>query len=413
MRRRALTAAGAVLAAAALLVACAPDTQIEVDAPEQAAAELPEDTRAQLDAAVQNAMAATASTGAIVGVWAPWSGSWVAGIGADAAGTPVDADMSFRVADVTRIMTCDVLYAVADDGIVELDDPVVDYVAGYPNLTDVTLQDLCDGTAGIGNYEAVIGGSWIDNPERVWDPLEIAAFGLGQPRSAVGTEYRNSDAGYALLGMALERATTTRVEVLFDRYLFEPLGLESTSLPGDRAAAPGDHALPGYRIVNNPDGTLNCAEPRDMTVISASLGNTDSGVVSTVTDLGRYVQAVAVGATATDADRWAEPLPVFAGAPGWFTATGGALQAGSLIGQYGSVPGYMTAAFADPATGMTVVVVLNNSTASADVVRDLSWELAAIASKAPATSGFTAPEFGLPWTAEQYRESVSQTNICR
>jgi D-alanyl-D-alanine carboxypeptidase len=77
------------------------------------------------------------------------------------------------------------------------------------------------------------------------------------------------------------------------------------------------------------------------------------------------------------------------------------------------MPGYLTAAFADPATGMTVVVVLNNSTASAQVIGDLAFELAAIASKSPAASGATAPEFGLPWTAQQYHDSINQTNICR
>lgn len=414
VRRRALAALAALVAAGAALTACAPEpTIIEVDAPAQAPGALPDDARGQMDAAVQNAMAATGSSAAIAGVWAPWSGSWVAALGTDAGGAPVDVDMSFRVADVTRMMTCDLLYAVAAEGTVALDDSVIDYVSGYPDLADVTLQDLCDGTGGIGAFEPVVGASWISNPGRVWDPLEIAAFGLGQPRSAVGTEYRDADTGYVLLGLALERATGTGASTLYQRYLFDPLGLDDTFLPRAAPAPPGAHSLPGYRYITGAEGALDCASPLDMTTSSSSLGFTDAGVVSTVSDLGRYVQAVAIGATATDADRFGGPLPVFSGAPAWFTARGGAVQAGSLIGQYGAVPGYLTAAFADPATGMTVAVVLNNSTASADVVRDLAWELAAIASKAPAAEGFTAPAFGLPWTAEKYRESVSQTNICR
>ncbi len=59
---------------------------------------------------------------AIVGVWAPWSGSWVAGIGTQdrEGGAELSTDMSFRIADVTRLMTCDVLYALADRDVVEL-----------------------------------------------------------------------------------------------------------------------------------------------------------------------------------------------------------------------------------------------------------------------------------------------------
>lgn len=415
MRRRALGAAAALLAMGLAVAGCAADGPRDIELPAQAEAALPDDVTAQLDEAVRSAMAATASSGAIAGVWSPWSGSWVSAIGTDAGGAALSSDMTFRAGDVTRMMTCDVLYGMVDDGIVDLDDSIIDYVQGVPSLEAVTLLDLCNGTGGIGAYEPVVGGSWITNPDRMWHPLELASFGIGQPRSAVGTEYRDSDSGYILLGLALERASGAKAAELYDRYIFTPLDLQNTSLPGPRAALPGANPLHGYRVLSNPDGSLMCEAPLDISDLSSSVGFTDSGVVSTVTDLGRYVQATAVGALAGEsaAERWSTPLPVFAGAPAWFTATGGALQAGSLIGQYGGMPGYLTAAFADPETGMTVVVVLNNSTALAQVIGDLAFELAAIASKAPAASGATAPEFGLPWTAQQYHDSINQTNICR
>src|SRR5690606_2834813 len=44
---------------------------------------------------------------------------------------------------------------------------------------------------------------------------------------------------------------------------------------------------------------------------------------------------------------------------------------------------------------------------------DLAFQLAAIASKTPATGGNTAPaEFGLPWTAQTYAESIVKSPIC-
>ena len=91
---------------------------------------------------------------------------------------------------------------------------------------------------------------------------------------------------------------------------------------------------------------------------------------------------------------------------------GGAVLAGSLVGQFGAVPGYITAAFSDPSSGLTVAVVLNDSAAGAGVGAYLAWELAAIASKAPAASGQTVPEAGLPWTAEQYHEKITASAIC-
>ena len=111
-------------------------------------------------------------------------------------------------------------------------------------------------------------------------------------------------------------------------------------------------------------------------------------------------------------DRFGDPKAIAADGPSWFTAAGGAVQAGSLIGQYGSVPGYTTAAFADPTSGLTVAVVLNNSAGAPELGAYLAWELAAIASKAPAADGGTVPEAGLPWTAEQYHAEITARAIC-
>ena len=147
--------------------------------------------------------------------------------------------------------------------------------------------------------------------------------------------------------------------------------------------------------------------------MSASSGFTDSGVVSNIRDLGRYLQALAAGALLPDGvDRFDEPYAMYAGAPSWYNTRGGAVLAGSLVGQFGSVPGYSVAGYSDPASGLTVAVVLNNSGGGAGFATYLAWELAAIASKAPATGGGAAPEAGLPWTAQQYHDTITNAAIC-
>jgi len=412
LRRRALAALSALALATGLVTGCAPDAEISVDAPEQAEGSLPAETTAQLEAAVTAAIGATASSGAIVGVWAPWSGSWVTAVGTDAAGAALDVDMGFRAGDLTRLMTCDVLYSVAEDGIVALDDHISDYVVGVPDLSEVTLAQLCDGTSGIGSSQPSVQGHWIANPDRRWTPLELAAFGLGRERGVPGTAYRDSDSGYILLGMALERATQTSFAQLLRTRVFDPLGMDDTALPSTAAAVPraSGGTLPGYRLGTTPEGALDCANPIDVSRMSSSIGYSDSGVVSTVSDLGTYLRALGAGALLSDESteqRWADPLPAYTDAPAWYSANGGGFHAGSLIGQYGWMPGYLTSGFADPETGMTVVVVLNNSTSAPGVAAYLAWQLAAITSKAPAASGFTAPEFGLPWTAEEYANSIA------
>lgn len=411
-RHRAIAAVSGALALVLSLAACSPDKHVDIELPPQADAALAEDTVQQLQDAVTHAMGVTGSSGAIVGVWAPWSGSWVTGLGTQrpSGGGEVTADMTFRGGKITRAMTCDVLYAVAAEGEVALDDPISEYVAGVPDLDVVTLEHLCDGTSGIGSYSGQLMSMWLTNPQRKWDPRELASFGLGQPRaSQAGAGYRDSDAGYLLLGLALERATGRSAASLISEYVVDPLDLAATRL-GEND---GELVLSGGQSLPGADGALNCAEPTDFTDMSASTGFTDSGIVTDIDDLGRYAQALATGALVPESEeRFADPVALFGGAPSWLTAAGGAVQAGSLIGQFGMVPGYITGVFSDPSTGLTVAVVLNNSAAGGNVGADLAWELAAIASKAPATAGQTAPAAGLPWTAEQYHAAVAGAAVC-
>ncbi|MDQ1129816.1 serine hydrolase [Microbacterium sp. SORGH_AS_0888] len=389
--------------------ACTSGAHVDIHVPAQVDAAFPEDVQSQMQSAVEFAMAATGSSSAIVGVWAPWSGTWVTALGQGAT------DDVFRAGDVTRAMTCDAVFRLAETGALSLDDPVKKYVAGVAGLPDqITLRDLCNGTSGLGSYSSRLSGDFLTTPARVWNPSELASYGAGTVDPAqVGVAWRDSDAGYVLLGLVLERVTGRSASQVLEDQVFSPLDLDSTSLPGDAAAAPGTPALTGTLSLPVDGGGVDCAAPTDVTVRSASSGFTDSGAVTTIDDLGRYAQALATGALVpASANRFATPLPVAADQPSWFTATGGAFQAGSLIGQFGSAPGYITAAFADPTTGMAVAVVLNNSAANDRIGADLAWQLAAIASKAPPAAGQTAPDAGLPWTAAQLHDAIAGLAVC-
>lgn len=406
-RWRAAVASAAVLGL--VLTGCSSEETFTYTPPAQVEGALPDATAAALQAAVENALVSSGATGAVVGVWVPWSGSWVTGVGTQGpGGEPVDTDMSFRVADVTRLMTCDVLYALADRGTVELDAPVPDYVSGVADMTDITLLDLCNGTSGAGASEPTVASAWLNTPERVWAPLELAGYGLGRDRIPPHSTYRESDAGYLLLGLALERASGMTASELIAQYVTEPLGLADTRLPRAQAAPPSDGPVVNGHYMNAVEGGYDCAAPVDITTLSSSTGFTDSGAVSTITDLGRYVQAEATQALRTkdEPNRFGAPLAMSPDSPSWHQTTGGAILVGSMIGQSGWTPGYATSAYSDPATGFTVAVVLNDSTSGAGFAQWLSWELAAIASKAPAAAGQTAPEFGLPFTAEQYHQTI-------
>src|SRR5690606_18946719 len=187
------------------------------------------------------------------------------------------------------------LYGLADEGVVELDASVPDYVSGVSGLDDITLLDLCNGTGGIGSSAGRLKSAWLNTPDRQWSPLELAGYGLGAEPSAPHTTWRDSDAGYVVLGLALQRASGKTAAELIQEYVAAPLELAETSLPEAAAAEPGSNPLRGNYAPKVKSGYV-CEAPVDITHASSSMGFTDSGVVSTIEELGRYARAEAAQA---------------------------------------------------------------------------------------------------------------------
>lgn len=409
LRRAGAALAGAV-AIALMATGCTASAAVAGSEVPIASSDLPEKTVERLESAVDHAMKAAGAPGALAAVWIPWAGAWVEGIGTTGPDSdePVTTDMRFRVGEVTRAMTCDVLHRMADEGSVELDDPLTKWVTSVGSLSDVTLEQLCDGTSGLGDGRDRLAAQFAATPLRVWNPRELAAGGMAD-RKRPGVEVRDSDAAYLLLGMALESASGESADDLFEKQLVDELNLGGTSLPAPRDVSPGDPALSGWLSAGD-DREAACTAPKDVTDASSSMGFTDSGATSTIGDLARFGQHLALDAVDDDGEltsRWQHALPA-----GDDSYVSGAYIAGSLIGQKGASLGYLTSVYADPQTGMTVAVALNNSAAGADLVDALAKELAAIASKTPAADGQKQPEFGLPWTAKQLREVVADEAVC-
>lgn len=406
--RRILGFAATALVATLALTGC---TGGSAPAPEEIADPLPSGLVDEFVGATEHALAAAGAPGAIVGVWVPWAGEWKAGVGEDKPdGKKPQTDMAFRAGTITRSMTCDVLYAM-DGGAVRIDDSITAYVPSVPQLEDVTLGSLCDSEAGLRSSGDLNWNQILPNPEREWTPREFVSAGLGARQGTPGT-WNDSDTSYFLLGYALENATHTPLAELIEKYVTDPGKLHRTSLPGSAAAKPGSSSLPGF-YSSSAIRQAGCEEPpAEYTKISSSMGYADSGVVSTIDDLGSYTARLArqVGDLDDAPARWADSLPVDTDGDQWIRAAGGDRFYGTMVGQEGSILGYSTAAYSDINTGVTVAVTLNNSAAGGDIVGALARELAAIAMTA---EGKHKPEdAALPWTVEQAHDAVSAAAVC-
>lgn len=416
LRAKALGALASLAAVAVLLTGCTSDPHTVTAWPAQASGGFDQSTQSQLSAAVTDAMKMSGASGAIVGVWAPWAGSWTAGLGTtETAGkTPVTTDMEFRIGQNTASMTCTVLLALVNAGKVKLDDPVSKFLPQMTGISGVTLEQLCQNTSGIGDYTAQLSSQFVNNPTRVYQPLELITDGMGNAVAGSSSgAFSYSNAGFVLLGAALQAATSLSWAQLYTQYIFDPLNMASTSYPNtNQTTIPGPHP-DGYATAENNSGVPTCGTVVDVTQLSPTSSYTAGAVVSTLSDLHAYSKALAKGSLLTpalSADQW-KTVSQGTTAPAWAGYGLGSAVLGPMRGQAGSTPGFLSVAFSDPTSGLSVVVMLNNSSSGSGFVQALGMELAAIASKAPAKSKSAKPAT-LPWTTDQAAASLKAATIC-
>ncbi|MGK9147996.1 beta-lactamase family protein [Plantibacter flavus] len=412
-RRRRLAAFITAAALATALAGCSGPSVADTDFPDQVSGALPSETTDAITAAVESAIVQSGSSGAIVGVWAPWAGSYTAGVGTTEPGgkTKMDPSMVYRIGDTTRPMTCTVLLELVDEGKVKLTDKVNKTLPQIQGIEGITYEQLCQNTSGLGSYKPALNTQFVTNPTRNWSMAEILANGLASgSRTAPGALFNSSDTGYILLGMALQELTGESWQSLYDHYVFSPLGMSSSSFPGATTVdLPGAHPK-GYTTPRIADGTYQCDAPTDETKLSSSMVWTAGGVVSSVDDLRRYTQSLASGSLLDDSTykkQWKDPVSLGEDQPAWKSFGIGAVQLGPLRGQAGAIPGSLSAAFSDPGSGLTVVVMLNNSTLGAGFAQTLAQQLASIGAKAAPASGQKAPEIQLPWSEQQMAEALA------
>ena len=410
--RRATTAA--LASALILLLAACTSTSASTGSPSQSQSALPGEVNSRLKGAMTDAMKLAGASAGMAGVWAPWAGSWTAGLGTTTltGSKPVTAGMTFRVAQNTMPMTCTVLLSLVDKGTVALDDPVTRYVPGLVGVDGVTLRELCQNTSGIGDYLGQLNPVFVENPTRIWPPLELASDGIAtQPLGKPGEKLGVSMTNYILLGMALENATGQSWQSLYSTYIFGKLGMSSSTLPAStQLTVPGNHPA-GYSVKLDASGAIVCSPLRDVTRLSPSMGWTASGVVSNVPDLKSFAQALATGSLLSQksADAQAAGLPNGAD---WQKYGLGVQLIGPLRGYSGAIPGYISAMYSDPSSGLTIVVALNNSTAGGAFVQYLAQRLASIVSKVPAAQKGGKVVAGLPWSEAQVTDAMTKAAPC-
>lgn len=261
----------------------------------------------------------------------------------------------YEVGSLTKTLVAATTLSLAEDGIVDLDDPVARWLPSFPRGDAITLRQLLSHTAGLsdGREEEPDLSDVVAFLDAV-EPSELvdaAASYVGDSGLPAPFEYANS--GYWVVGAILEEATGSTLEELVRDQVLTPLGLDDTYLawtgspplvPGELAGPNGDAVSLGSEVLPGmvsrawaAGGVASTAS--DMAVFYAGLFN---GLLQ---EASLEEMAVIDGyGLGIDRRRWGD------GVDGW--------------GHNGAIPGYTSSAGVSD-DGWTVVVLTNRFTVTA------------------------------------------------
>jgi D-alanyl-D-alanine dipeptidase len=192
------------------------------------------------------------------------------------SGRPAPTDASlFRIGSLTKMITATAAVQLIGQGRLGLDRDIGDVL---PVSRGVTLRQLLSHTSGL--IREAGAGHYLDHSARPLDETVRSLAAL--PRKVAAGTYRYSNAGYALVGAAVQAAGGVPYADYVRDHVFTPLGMDETRVGFDDPSrlAPallwtfaGDTPAPLFNLGGAPAGNI----------------------VSTLGDMARFAQALLRG----------------------------------------------------------------------------------------------------------------------
>ena len=189
-----------------------------------------------------------------------------------------------QIGSLTKQFTAAAILRLAERGALTLDDRIEKFVPDFdPRGATITLRRLLSHTSGV-RRDWYPPGAPINLSAPVTREQTIQGLNSGplldfQP----GTKFSYSNAGYMLLGLAIESITGTLYADFIQSELALPLGLLDTGVCGT-------HSLPVPEGYGQPAGTWVRMPPFHTSVVRYS-----GGLCSTASDLARWAHLLATG----------------------------------------------------------------------------------------------------------------------
>jgi CubicO group peptidase (beta-lactamase class C family) len=298
------------------------------------------------------------------------AGGW--GLRDLAAGLPVTPGTLFAIGSITKAFTVATAGALVDDGLLEWDRPLRDYLPEVrlhdPVVTDrLTVADLLSHRSGLPRHDL----AWLGHPDRSRADMVHRLRFLPLSRD-LRLEFQYCNLGYLVAGHIVEVLAGTPWEDFLRSRLLAPLGMGRSNLTvGDMQADP-DHASAYERrqgvVVNVPARPLTAMAPAG--AINSSAEDVARWLLAQLG--GGQVDGKTVMSPATVA-RQHTPHVLLPEDRTFPASTRHAYGLGWMIGRYrehrlaehsGGIDGFQTECMLLPDDGIGVAVLTNTSSSA-------------------------------------------------
>ncbi len=165
---------------------------------------------------------------------------------------PITASSTFHIASVSKTFTAMTILRLMEQGKIQLNDPLSNYLKGFP-YEGITIKNLLSHRSGLPKYDHFMAGTrsyvtrkknkrgkWIKYTVYIKDPVRITGFStnydvlryLNEIRPPVESlpdrRYSYCNTNYALLALVIEKITGITYPQYMKDSVFTPLGMKDS-----------------------------------------------------------------------------------------------------------------------------------------------------------------------------------------
>ncbi|WP_230407225.1 serine hydrolase domain-containing protein [Pontibacter cellulosilyticus] len=194
----------------------------------------------------------------------------------------LSTETAFQLASVSKQFTAMAVMMLQEQGKLQYDDSVQQYIPDFP-YKGITIRQLLTHRSGLSNYTYFSDELWPDRnvPITNEDVLKLMATHQPRPYYPPNTHFDYSNTGYALLASVVEKASGVPFAVFMQKNIFKPLKMKNTFTFSEEVITMTGKVATGHtggRRKRWPD------------YLDTVLG--DKGMYSTVEDLYKWDQAL-------------------------------------------------------------------------------------------------------------------------